>query len=182
MCLIVGDQNCNIIDQYTSIFYEISELRVMDDVDRRILTEIQLDVRTPISKLSEKANASTASVQRRLKRLRDDDIVKSEVAVVDPEAVGYEVTAVISVDLERDRMDEVDAFKRRAKAEPQVQHCYCVAGGADYILIVIAKNMKDYEAFTHRFFFNDSNVRRFQTSIVVSRVKATTFVPLLPSD
>ncbi|MEH6630661.1 MAG: Lrp/AsnC family transcriptional regulator [Halopseudomonas aestusnigri] len=151
----------------------------MDDVDRRILTELQIDARTPISRLSEKANASTASVQRRLKRLRESGVIQSENVIVDPEVAGYEVTAVISVDLERDRIDEVDAFKRRAKAETQVQHCYCVAGGSDFILIVIAKNMKDYETFTHRFFFNDSNVRRFQTSIVVSRVKATTFVPML---
>lgn len=153
----------------------------MDDIDIRILAEMQIDVRSPISRLSEKANASTASVQRRLKRLREDGIIKSEIAVIDPETVGYEVTAVITVDLERDRIDEVDAFKRRAIAEPQVQHCYCVAGGSDFILIVIAKNMKDYEAFMHNFFFNDSNVRKFQTSIVVSRVKATTFVPMLPS-
>ncbi|WP_417453973.1 Lrp/AsnC family transcriptional regulator [Kiloniella sp.] len=154
----------------------------MDNVDKRILEELQLDARTPIALLSEKANASTASVQRRLKRLRESGVIQSENAIVDPEAVGYEVTAVISVDLERDRIDETDAFKRRAKKEPQVQHCYCVAGGSDFVLIVIAKNMKDYEAFTHRFFFNDSNVRRFQTSIAVSRVKATTFVPMLKDD
>lgn len=154
----------------------------MDDVDRRILMEIQKNVRCPISTLSEKANASSASIQRRLKRLRKDGIIKSEVAIIDHEAAGFEITAVISLDLERDRIDEVDAFKRRAKNEPQVQQCYCVAGGADFILIVIAKNMKDYETFTHRFFFNDSNVRKFQTSIVVSRVKTTTYVPMLPTD
>lgn len=154
----------------------------MDNVDRRILMEIQKNVRCPISTLSEKANASSASIQRRLKRLREDGIIKSEVAIIDHEAAGFEITAVISLDLERDRIDEVDAFKRRAKNEPQVQQCYCVAGGADFILIVIAKNMKDYETFTHRFFFNDSNVRKFQTSIVVSRVKTTTYLPMLPAD
>ncbi|PCI85087.1 MAG: hypothetical protein COB24_14120 [Hyphomicrobiales bacterium] len=44
--------------------------------------------------------------------------------------------------------------------------------------IVIAKDMKDYEAFTHRFFFNASNVRRFRSSIVVAREKVTSYVPL----
>lgn len=139
---------------------------------------IQKDARTPIATLSEQAGASTASVQRRLKRLRETGVIKFETAVIDPEAVGFGVTAIIAVDLERDKLIEIDAFKRRARAESQVQHCYCVAGDCDFTLIVIAKDMKDYEAFTHRFFFNDSNVRRFRSSIVVSREKVTNFVPL----
>lgn len=150
----------------------------MDAIDRKILNLMQLDVRTPIATLSEQVGASTASVQRRLKRLRENGIIKNEIAVINPETVGFGVTAIISVDLERDRLDEIEAFKRRAKAESQVQHCYCVAGDCDYVLIVIAKDMKDYEAFTHRFFFNTSYVRRFRSSIVVSRVKDTSYVPL----
>ncbi|MHA1546243.1 MAG: Lrp/AsnC family transcriptional regulator [Alphaproteobacteria bacterium] len=154
----------------------------MDSIDRRILTLVQADARTPISTLSQEANASTASVQRRLKRLRQSGIIQSEIAIVDPEAVGYDVTAIISVDLEHDRIDAIDAFKRRARQEPQIQQCYCVAGESDFVLIAIAKSMKDYERFTQRFFFIDSNVRKFRSSIVVSREKVTAFVPLDRAD
>jgi hypothetical protein len=45
-------------------------------------------------------------------------------------------------------------------------------------MIVVAKNIQDYEAFTQRFFFADKNVRKFRTSIVVSTVKATLEMPL----
>lgn len=150
----------------------------MDGIDRKILNLLQLDARTPISTISEQAGASTASVQRRLKRLRESGIIKNEIAVIDPEAVGFSITAIIAVDLERDVLKEIDEFKRRARAESQVQHCYCVAGDCDFTLIVIAKDMKDYEAFTHRFFFNASNVRRFRSSIVVAREKVSSYVPL----
>lgn len=150
----------------------------MDKIDRKIIAQLQIDVRTPITELSNLANSSPASVQRRLKRLRDDGVILAEVAIVDPEALGYAVTCVISVEVERDRLDQIDAFKRRAREEPRIQHCYCVAGEADFILVAIVKDMKDYEAFTHRFFLNDENVRRFRTSIVVSREKATLSVPV----
>ena len=150
----------------------------MNSLDRRLLEILQKDARTPIARLSEEANASTASVQRRLKKMREDGTIISENVVIDQEKAGFDVTAIISVDLERDRIDEIDAFKRRAKMNSQVQHCYCVAGDCDFVLVVIAKSIKDYEAFTHQFFFKDTSVRRFRTSIVVSREKTTTYVPL----
>ncbi len=57
-------------------------------------------------------------------------------------------------------------------------HCYCIAGDADFVLVVTAADMADYEAFTHRFFFADRNVRKFRTSIVVSTEKATSELPI----
>ncbi|NRA88209.1 MAG: Lrp/AsnC family transcriptional regulator [Rhizobiales bacterium] len=140
----------------------------MDNIDRKILNSIQRDARTPISTLSECAGTSTASVQRRLKRLRESGVIINEITLIDPKTVGFDITAIIAVDLERDRLIEIDAFKRRVMAESQVQHCYCVAGDCDFTLIVIAKDMEDYEKFTHRFFFNDSNVRRFRRFEVLS--------------
>uniref|UniRef100_UPI002F3EFCB8 Lrp/AsnC ligand binding domain-containing protein n=1 Tax=Paracoccus liaowanqingii TaxID=2560053 RepID=UPI002F3EFCB8 len=60
----------------------------------------------------------------------------------------------------------------------QVTHFYCIAGDADFILIVMAQDIGDYEAFTHRFFFADKNVRKFRSSIVVSTEKATSELPI----
>lgn len=154
----------------------------MDAVDRKILELLQENARTSIATLSEEAGASTASIQRRLKKMREDGTILSDNVVIDQEKAGFDVSAIISVDLERDRIDEIDAFKRRARKDPQVQHCYCVAGDCDFVLVVIARSIKDYEAFTHRFFFQDKSVRRFRTSIVVSREKTSSFVPLLNAE
>lgn len=150
----------------------------MDQVDRKLINQMQIDSRTPIAALAEIANSSPASVQRRLKRLREDRVIQREVAILDPVAAGYAMTCIISVEVERDRLDKLDAFKRRARDEPQVQQCYCVAGEADFILIAVVRDMKDYETFTHRFFLNDTNVRRFRTSVVVSPEKTTLTVPI----
>jgi DNA-binding Lrp family transcriptional regulator len=75
------------------------------------------------------------------------------------------------VEMERERLDVLDAFKRRMKAEPQVQQCYYITGEADFALVCLARDMADYEALTRRLFFDDANVRRFRTNVVMSPTK-----------
>ncbi|MFC0269456.1 Lrp/AsnC family transcriptional regulator [Kushneria aurantia] len=150
----------------------------LEKSDRKLLGLLQKNVKTTIPEMSEKTGMSTATVQRRLKNFREAGVVQSEVAVLDPLKVGLGVKAIVSVELERDRSDQIDIFKRKAREDAQVQHCYCIAGDADFLMIVVARDMADYERFTHRFFFSDSNVRKFRTSIVVSTEKATLELPL----
>ncbi|MBY5989648.1 Leucine-responsive regulatory protein [Roseovarius sp. THAF27] len=150
----------------------------MDAADRKLLDQLQRNARTSIQSLAETTGLSTASVQRRLRSLREAGAIRREVAILDPAQVGLGITAIVAVELERDRLDQIDAFKRKAREDRQVTHFYCIAGEADFILLVMARDIADYEAFTHRFFFADKNVRKFRTSIVVSTEKATSEVPI----
>jgi len=150
----------------------------MDKSDYRLLSVLQQNARTPIQKLANHIGASTASVQRRLKVLRDNGVIQKEVAVLDPKKLGFGISAIVSVELERDRLDQIDAFKRKARQDRQVMNFYCIAGDGDFVMIVVSKDIEDYEAFTHRFFFADKNVRKFRTSIVVSTEKATLELPV----
>lgn len=150
----------------------------MDTLDRKLLALVQADSRITIQELADKTGASTASVQRRLRALRESGTIKGEVAILDQKALGLGITAVVSVDLERDSVEQTEAFKRKAKNDPHVTNFYCIAGDSDFVMIVVAKDIQDYEAFTNRFFFTDKNVRKFRTSIVVSTVKATLEMPL----
>ncbi len=150
----------------------------MDATDRKLLNLLQKNVKTSVQTLAEATSISTASVQRRLRSLRGAGVIKREVAILDPKPLGLGITAIVSVELERDRLDQIDAFKRKAREDPQVTHFYCIAGESDFILVVMAKDITGYEAFTHRFFFADKNVRKFRTSIVVSTEKATSELPI----
>ncbi|UWR17073.1 Lrp/AsnC family transcriptional regulator [Sulfitobacter sp. M368] len=150
----------------------------MDKSDLKLLTLLQDNARTTVQAMADRIGASTASVQRRLRMLREGGVIKKEVAVLDAQKLGFDVTAIVSVELERDRLDQIDAFKRKARLDAQVLNFYCIAGDADFVMVVVAKDMRDYEAFTHRFFFSDKNVRKFRTSIVVSTEKATLALPI----
>jgi DNA-binding Lrp family transcriptional regulator len=113
-----------------------------------------------------------------MRALREAGVIKREVAILDPKPLGLGITAIVAVELERDRLDQIDAFKRKAREDRQVTHFYCIAGESDFILVVMANDIAGYEAFTHRFFFADKNVRKFRTSIVVSTEKATSELPI----
>ena len=109
----------------------------MDATDRKLLDQLQKNAKTSIRCLAEKTGLSTASVQRRMRTLRGTGAIRREVAILDPGQVGLGITAIVAVELERDRLDQIDAFKRKAREDRQVTHFYCIAGESDFILIVV---------------------------------------------
>ncbi len=154
----------------------------IDKADITIINELQKNARIGIDNLAEMTSLSTASVQRRLKNLRDNGVILREVAVVDPSKVGQLMSFVVLVELERERRDQIDEFVRRVTKEPQVQQCYYVTGDADFCLICTATDMNDFEELTQRLFFEDANVRRFRTSVVMGRKKVSMELHIKESD
>ncbi len=150
----------------------------LDEFDARLLNLVQKDNRQTAEQLGEKIGLSAAACQKRLKRLRSQKIIASDISVLSPEAVGRRLTMVVEVTLEREQPEVLDAFKRKMQQTPEVMQCYYVTGNADFIIIVTARDMKDYEDFTRRFFFQNSNVRRFQTNVVMDNVKVGLSVPV----
>ncbi|QIE55667.1 Lrp/AsnC family transcriptional regulator [Pikeienuella piscinae] len=154
----------------------------MDSFDVKLLELIQENSRLTADQLSEFVNLSPSACQRRIKRLRDDGVIEAEVAVLSPAAVGRGLMMVVGVTLEREHPDIINGFKESMRAMPEVMQCLYVTGGVDFILIVTAKTMEQYDAFTQRFFFENPNIRRFETSVVMDRVKMRLSVPLDVAD
>jgi Lrp/AsnC family leucine-responsive transcriptional regulator len=156
--------------------------KVMDAFDIKILNIVQRDNRLSAEKIAERVGLSPSSVQRRLKRLRKSGIIEADVAVVSPEAAGRRLIAIVGVTLQQERPlgPEMQEFKKLMLQAPEVMQCYHVTGDSDFVLIITAKDMQEYEALTRRFFVENKSVRRFYTSIVVSRVKFGTIIPLTP--
>ncbi len=146
--------------------------------DLIILRMLQENARERLETIATETGLSVATVQRRIRSLKADGAIMSENALISPKAVGYAMTFLVFVELEHERIDQIDAFRRKAKAEPQVQQCYYITGEADFALIALARDMEDYEQLTHRLFFQDSNVKRFRTSVVMDRTKVGMNVPL----
>ncbi len=150
----------------------------LDDFDREILRRVQLDARVTGEDMGADIGLSAAAVQRRLKHLRKVGVITAEVALVNPAAVGQAMTFIVGVELERERVDMLDAFRAAARADPNVQQCYYVTGEADFVLIVTARDMDDFEVFTRRLLFDNANILRFTTSVVMARDKVGSVVPV----
>ena len=146
--------------------------------DVSILRLLQENAREKLETIAFETGLSVATVQRRIKHLRSSGVIERDTALISADAVGYTMTFLILVEMERERLDQLDAFRRKARAEPQVQQCYYITGEADFALVVLGKDMADFEQLTHRLFFENANVKRFRTSVVMNRTKVSLAVPL----
>lgn len=150
----------------------------LDRMDARLLAEVQRNNKTSSDVLGETVGLSSTAVQRRLKRLREEGFIESDVAILNPKAIGQNVTMVVHVGLERERADIIDHFKNAIRATPQVMAGFYVTGEADFVLIITTEDMERYEAFTRAFFYGNSDIKWFKTMVVVDRVKASFALPI----
>lgn len=149
----------------------------IDRIDARILTALQKDNRLTSDQLSAIVNLSPTAVQRRLKRLRATGVILADVSIVSPKAVGRPITMIVFVTLERGRAAIVDRFKQSIRAAPEIMSGYYVTGEGDFVLVVTATSMDDYEEFTRRFSENP-DIKCFETHVVMDRVKCGFTVPI----
>lgn len=158
--------------------HNIDLLGQVDGFDLRILEILQADNHTPQRAIGERVGLSAPAVQRRIKRMEEAGIISANVALVEPERVGQAITILVEVNVESERLDLLDATKARFAAAPEVQQCYYVTGEADFMLVVLVPSMGHYEALTRRIFFDNPNIKRFRTLVVMDRVKVGMTVPL----
>ncbi|MGR3617734.1 MAG: Lrp/AsnC family transcriptional regulator [Paracoccaceae bacterium] len=143
----------------------------MDDKDLELLRLVQTNARLTAETLGQDVGLSPAAVQKRLRRLKDAGVIEREISVLSPAKLDRDMTIIVEVILERENRTHLDLFKRRMRQAPCVQQCYYTTGEADFILILMVRNIKEYEAFTQAYFFEESNVSRFKTAVVMDRVK-----------
>ena len=150
----------------------------LDAFDLAILDILQRDNTTPQRDIATAVHLSAASVQRRIKRLRETGVIRAEVALLDASRLGRPLTMIVEVHVHDEHPLRTAGLRHRITTEPAVQQCYSVTGEADYLLILCAATMSDYDAITRRLFEGDENVRRFRTSVALGSIKEGMQVPL----
>ncbi|QUG77253.1 AsnC family transcriptional regulator [Erwinia sp. E602] len=148
-----------------------------DSFDLALLALLQQDNSLPLRELAEKVHLSTASVQRRIQRLKKAGFILASTAVLDPDKVGQAITLIVEVHVDRTHADDLAALKQQF-AIPEVQQCYYVTGDADFMLVITVATMTEFQQLTQRLFHDNSNVKWFRTTVVLERIKATLQVPL----
>lgn len=148
--------------------------RSLDSFDRAILRIIQHDNKTPQRAIAEAVNLSAAAVQRRIAAMEETGIIVKNAAVVDPDKVPLTITAIVELHLRDERANTVDAAKAIFRDTPEVQQCYYVTGGPSFMLVIVAPDMRAYEALTRKLFATNELVARYHTVIALDRVKTGT--------
>ncbi len=150
----------------------------LDNLDKALLSLVQMNNRTSAEALGLEVGLSTAAVQRRLRRLRDANVIQADVAIVDRNLVGYPLQLVVHIELERESKESLGRFKEAALKSNCVQQVLYVTGQYDFILMLIAKDMRHFETISDQLFLENDDVKAFTTSVVMGEDRSTFFVPL----
>ena len=154
----------------------------LDAIDLQLLDSLQRDASLSNVALAEKVNVSPPTCLRRVKKLIDDGWIERQVAVLNADqlgaALGYGLTALVEVSLDRQGSEHLDAFEARAVALDAVQQCWRVSPGPDFMLVVQARDMPDYLSLSQALFTQDANVRNVKAFFATKRGKFTSTWPV----
>jgi len=120
----------------------------LDRLDHRILQLLQVDAGLSNLELAERVGLSPTPCARRVKRLITEGVITRQVAMVDPKKLGLNLTAHISVTMDRHTPDRFSLFEQRVSELSEVVDCCVVTGqSADYLLKAVVRDMDHYEQF-----------------------------------
>lgn len=150
----------------------------LDDLDLRILDQLQIDASVTNQALAERVHASPPTCMRRVRRLKAMGIIEKQVAIIAPAKVRSSLTAIIEVTLDIQSAEQLELFEKRVDIESAVLQCYRVSTGPDFVLITEVMDMPAYHALVHRVLTAQSNVRNVRTFFSVHRSKFETRIVL----
>lgn len=151
---------------------------IIDRIDRKILIALQRNNRIANLELAELVGLSPPACLKRVKRLREEEVIVGDVSIINPELAGNTMTLIVSVEMERDRADIYQVFRKSILNAPEVTQCYQISGSYDFMLVVTVKDIQGYEHFVERVLHKDLNIRKFHTSVSLRTVKFSTEIEL----
>lgn len=150
----------------------------IDSTDRRILNVLQKSGRISNADLSERINLSPSACHRRVQRLEEDGIISKYVALLDPRKLSRPTTVFVEITLSGQADEVLDAFEKAVARVPDVLECHLMAGRADYLLKVVAKDTEDFARIHRRYLAGLPGVAQLHSSFTLRTVFKTTALPV----
>lgn len=152
--------------------------RRLDDLDRRILAQMQEDASVSSAELARRVDLSPAGLQKRVRKLQEAGVILRQVALLNREAIDLDLLCFVHVTLAHHQPDAVRGFRAAIQGMPEVLECHHLTGEFDYLLKVVAANHRELEHFLVDELTPSPGVDRIRTSIVLREIKASTALPL----
>jgi Lrp/AsnC family transcriptional regulator len=150
----------------------------LDRLDRRILDLLQREGALPVAEVAARTGLSTTTCWRRIQQLEQSGVIRGRVALLDRAALGLDVTIFAHVKLSTQGRDAIAAFAEAIRDRPEVLDCYTTMGEWDFMLRVVTRDIKAYEAFYLDHLSKLPNVQSINSSVTVTVIKETTVLPI----
>ncbi len=149
-------------------------MKNLDGTDHKILNYLQEDATISIKDLAEKIGLSFTATYERVKSLKNHGVIRKNVVLIDAEKGGFEIMAYCNIVLKEQSNDKLREFEDKIMAKPQVLEVVSLSGQYDYMIKVVAKNIKDYNNFMTTVVANIPNIGQYHSNIVLSVIKNDT--------
>ena len=149
----------------------------MDAYDRNILKWLQDDGRMTNVELAERIHLSAPQTLRRVRTLEESGVIRRYAALVAPAAVGLEVTAFVSLSLDREQFRNVREVERNVMAFPEIVECHTISGDFDYLLKVVAADLKSLSLFLTDRLMQVPGVSGVRSMICMEEIKPHSSLP-----
>ncbi|MDH5453509.1 MAG: Lrp/AsnC family transcriptional regulator [Paracoccaceae bacterium] len=143
----------------------------MDQIDRNILSVLQLDGQISMARLSDQVGLSLSACHRRVKMMETNGVISGYAARLNRKAVGLEIQVFIEVKLTSQRKDDITSFEAAVKQMPEILECHLISGEFDYLIRLAARNTDAYENLYRNRLSLIPSVAQMKTLLSLSAVK-----------
>ena len=147
----------------------------MDNIDKKILIELQKAGRESASNIAEKINVSVPTITERIRKLEESGVIVGFQAVIDSSKIGFDVSAIITI-----ISGSSQYYKKvtiEAEKTPEVVKCFSTTGNGSHTLLVTTKNSNTLEELLRKI-QNWPGVTRTETQIILSSYKSGIILPI----
>lgn len=148
----------------------------LDATDLRILTVLQKEGRVTNAELSERVNLSPSACHRRVQRLEHEGWIAAYVALLDARKMGRPTTVFVEITLQGQADEVLEAFEKAVKRVPDVLECHLMAGTADYLLKILARDTEDFARIHRQYLTRLPGVAQMHSSFALRTVFRTTAI------
>ncbi|MCE3280265.1 MAG: lrp [Bacteroidetes bacterium] len=150
----------------------------LDKTDLKILKILQQNAKITNLQLSAEIGLSPAPTLERVKKLENAKLIQGYYTQLDAEALGIGISAIIQITLTRQVENAISNFKKEINNIPEIMECYQVTGSADYVLIVMMKDIRDFESLISQRLSKMEEIGQMQTMVVLSKPKDSKILPI----
>ena len=151
----------------------------LDRIDKHILRLMQANGRISNLELADHVGLSPTPCSRRVKRLEESGLITGHVTLLDPQALGLNLTAIVGIAMDRHTPDRFESFEKAIASMPEIIECSIVTGQtADFLLKVVVRDMQHYEKFLLGHLTRLDGVTGVHSSFVLRNIVKKTELPL----
>ena len=152
-------------------------MKGLDAIDRNIIRLLRLDARITNAKLAQEVGLSPSACLRRIGLLEQSGVIRGYTALISSAEGESPIAVIINITLERQTEEHLNRFENAVRRHPEIQECYLMTGGSDYLLRVEVENAGDFERIHKEILAKLPGVLRIHSSFSIRNVLATRVPP-----